>query len=131
MARPVFSEDERQQLRRERFEHPHPRVQLRMEVLWLISCGEAYSSAARLADVSDATVDRYVALYRERGIDGLKQFDWQGPTSELAAHQTSLEEEFRARPPHTTAEAGRRIEEVTGVKRGLTQVRRFLKKVWG
>jgi transposase len=131
MTRPTFSEEERRQLRCERFEHPHPRVQLRMEVLWLISCGESYSSAARLADVSDATVDRYVAIYRERGIDGLKQFDWQGPTSELAADQTSLEEEFRARPPHTTAEACRRIEEATGVKRGLTQVRHFLKKVWG
>jgi transposase len=131
MTRPTFSEQERGQLRRERFEHPHPRVQLRMEVLWLISCGESYSSAARLADVSDATVDRYVAIYRERGIDGLKQFDWQGPTSELAAHRTSLEEEFRASPPHTIAEACRRIEEATGVKRGLTQVRHFLKKVWG
>ena len=131
MTRPTFSEADRRQLRRERFEHPHPRVQLRMEVLWLIRCGESYSSAARLADVSDATVDRYVALYRERGIDGLKQFDWQGPTSELVTHQTSLEEEFRARPPHTIAEACRRIEEATGIKRGLTQVRHFLKKVWG
>jgi hypothetical protein len=74
-----------------------------MEVLWLISCDESYSSAARLADVS-ATVDRYVAIYRERGIDGLRQFDWQSPTSELAAHQTSLEEEFRASPPHTSGD---------------------------
>ena len=131
MTRLTFSEEDRLQLRRERFEHPHPRVQLRMEVLWLISCGESYSSAARLADVSDATVDRYVAIYRERGIDGLKQFDWRGPTSELVIHRTSLEKEFRASPPHTTAEACRRIEEATGVKRGLTQVRRFLKKVWG
>ena len=61
--------------------------------------------------------------------EGLKQFEWQGPTSQLAAHQTSLEELFQADPPHTTAEACRRIEEATGIKRGLTQVRRFLKKV--
>ena len=129
IARLTFLEEDRQQLRRERFEHPHPRVQLLMEVLWLISCGESYSSAARLADVSHATVDRYVAIYREHGIEGLKQFDWKGPTSELAVHQKSLEELFLAAPPHTTAEACRRIEEATGVKRGLTQVRRFLKKV--
>lgn len=130
MTRPVFSDEDRRRLRELRFEHPHPRVQLRMEVLWLVSCGESYSSAARLADVSDATVDRYVALYRERGIEGLKQFDWQGPTSELSVHQGTLEEEFRTRPPHTVAEASRRIEEATGVRRGLTQVRHFLKKVW-
>ena len=130
MARLVFSDAERQALRRERFDHPHPRAQLRMDVLWFISLGETYSNAARLADVSPATVDRYVAIYRERGIEGLKQFDWQGIPSEMVAHRDSLEELFRADPPHTTAEACQRIEEATGVKRGLTQVRKFLKKVW-
>jgi transposase len=112
MARLTFSEDERQQLQTERYEHPHPRVQQRMEVLWLISCGESYAHAGRLAGVSHATVDRYVALYRERGIEGLKQFNWKGPTSELAAHQTTLEELFQAQPPHTIAEACRRITEL-------------------
>ncbi len=58
MARRTFSEEDRQQLRRERFEHP--RVQLRMEVLWLISCGQSYSSATRLAGVSGATVGKVV-----------------------------------------------------------------------
>jgi transposase len=99
-----------------------------MEVLWLISCGESYSSAARLADASAATVDHYVALDQERGLDGLKQFDWQGPTRELITHQISLEKEFRARPPHTISEACRRIEETTRIKRGRTPVRHFLKK---
>jgi len=50
------------------------------------------------------------------------------PPSELFTHEASLEELFRDNPPRTTAEACRRIEEGTGVKRGLTQVRRFLKK---
>ena len=48
MARLTFTDEQRQALRTERFEHPHPRVQLRMEVLWLISLGETYSNAARL-----------------------------------------------------------------------------------
>ena len=130
MTRLTFSDAERQALRTERFEHPHPRVQRRMDVLWYISLGETYSHAARLGDVSEATVDRYVAIYREHGIEGLKRFDWRGMPSELVSHQSSLEELFRADPPHTTAEACRRIEEATGVKRGLTQVRHFLKKVW-
>lgn len=131
MARLTFSEDERQQLQTERYEYPHPRVQQRMEVLWLISCGESYSSAARLAGVSAATVDRYVAIYREQGIEGLKQFDWRRPTSDLETHRQTLEELFQAQPPHTIAEACCRIQEATGIKRGPTQVRQFLKKVWG
>jgi len=129
MARLFFTDMDREALRRERYEHPHPRVQQRMDVLWYVSKGETYSRAAELGDVSPATVDRYVAIYRERGIEGLKQFKWKGTPSELAVHQTSLEELFRLNPPHTIAEACRRIEETTGVKRGLTQVRHFLKKL--
>lgn len=130
MARLTFSDTDRELLRRERFEHPHPRVQQRMDVLWYISKGETYSRAAELGGVSPATVDRYVAIYRERGIEGLKQFEWKGTPSELVAHKASLEELFRLNPPHTIAEARRRIEEATGVKRGLSQVRHFLKKLW-
>ena len=105
MARLTFTDEKKQALRTERFELPHPRVQLRMEVLWLISLGETQSNAARLAGVSEPTVDRYVAHYREPGIEGPKQFNWKTPTSELVAHQASVEEMFRADPPHTTAEA--------------------------
>ncbi len=39
MTRLHFTEEEQQALHKERFEHPHPRVQQRMEVLWLISQG--------------------------------------------------------------------------------------------
>lgn len=129
MTRLVFSEAEQQALHQERFEHPHPRVQQRMEVLWLISQGLAYAEAARLGGVSDATVDRYVALYRQGGLEALREFKWgTSSTSELLAHRDSLEESFRQNPPHTVAEACQRIKDETGVERGPTQVRAFLKK---
>jgi len=34
--------------------------------------------------------------------------------------------EFGQRPPHTVAEACERVEQLTGVRRGRTQVREFL-----
>ena len=125
MTRLSFTDDERQALLRGRFEHPHPRVQQRMEVLWLISQGLVYAEAARLGGVSEATVDRYVALYRRGGLESLCEFEWVGRTSELLKHQTSLEESFRLNPPHTVAEACQRIQDETGVERGLTPVRGF------
>jgi len=69
----TFTDEELQILHQERFEHPHPRVQLWMEVLWLIGQGQTYSQAARLAGVSEATVDRYVGLFRQGGLDGTEQ----------------------------------------------------------
>jgi transposase len=123
-----FSDDSRIALSTERYEHPDPRVQQRMEVLWLISQGETRKRAGILAGVSMATVGRYIALFREGGIAALRQFNWVGPKSDLEAHRPVLEVEFRERPPHTVAEACQRIQELTGVERRQTQVRKFLKK---
>jgi transposase len=129
MARLAFSAADQEALHKERFEHPHPRVQQRMEVLWLISQGLVYPQAARLAGVSEATVDRYVAVYRQGGLDALRQLKWGNSTSALLEHRDSLEESFRRHPPHTVAEARQRIKEETGIERGLSQVRAFLKKL--
>jgi transposase len=132
MASLTFSDADQQALHRDRFEHPHPRVQQRMEVLWLISQGLIYPDAARLAGVSEATVDRYVALYRHGGLDALRQLHWgKSSPSALMTHRVSLEESFRQNPPHTVAEACQRIKDETGIERSPTQVRAFLKKCLG
>lgn len=126
MDRLTFSEAEQQALHRERFEHPHPRVQQRMEVLWLISQRLVYPEAARLAGVSEATVDRYVAAYRQGGLDALRELHWgKSATSALREHKESLEESFRRNPPHTVAEACQRIKDETGIERQPTQVAPF------
>jgi transposase len=124
----TFHDGELSQLARERFEHPVPHVQRRMEVLWLIGNGQTQEQAARLAGVSKATVARHVALFRKERLDGLRRLDWFVPTSAMEKHRATLEQEFRERPPHTVAEACARIKDLTGLERGETQVRKFLKK---
>jgi transposase len=132
MARRItlpFSEAEQQALARERYEHPHPRVQQRLEVLWLISQRVKLREAARLAGVSRATAARYLATYRQGGLEALRECHWDGPTSALEEHRATLEESFRKEPPHTVAEACARIKAETGVERRPSAVRSFLKKV--
>src|SRR6266436_3401394 len=63
-----FSQEDLRILAQERYEHPDPRVQKRMEVLWLISQKVTHHEAARLAGVSRATAERYVAIYRSGGV---------------------------------------------------------------
>jgi transposase len=127
-SRLTFTQADQEALSRERYEHPHPRVQQRMEVLWLISQDVKLKRAAHLAGVSRATAARYVAAYRRGGIDALRECHWHQPTSELLNHRDTLEESFRKQPPHTVAEACARIKEETGLERRPTQVRAFLKK---
>src|ERR1700733_15109485 len=94
-TRLVFTDEDYRVLAAERFTHPDPRVQRRFEVLWLISQGETQVRAGQLAGVSKPTVERYVALFRSEGIEGLRQFHWVKPVSELVSHQSTLEAEFR------------------------------------
>src|SRR5258708_17666287 len=105
----VFSDDDRRTLAAERYQHPDPRVQRRMEVLWLLSQGETQARAGQLAGVSKATVERYVTLFRHNGVPGLREFHWVKPTRVLETHRLALEPEFRERPPHTVTEAIQRI----------------------
>jgi transposase len=131
MRRFEFSEEQRRVLGHERFYHPDPRVQQRMEIVWLKSHGETHERIAELAGVGRRTVQRVLDLFASGGVDALRKFGGKGSTSELAPHRESLEAEFRERPPRTVAEACTRIEQLTGVLRRPTQVRLFLRDTLG
>lgn len=126
----VFTEEDKEALRRLRYEHPHPRVQQRIEVMWLISQGLSHGEAGRLAGVSRATAERYVTLWRQGGLAAVQECRWEQPVSALEDHRETLAASFRRQPPHTVAEACERIKQETGLERRPTQVRKFLKKVW-
>ena len=116
-------------IRHDRYHHPHPRVQQKMEVLWLKSQGCTHEDIARLAGVSRRSVQRYLDEFADGGVDQLRLLPWKGQPNGLAAHQASLEDYFVEHPPRSACEAQAAIEQQTGVRRGLTQVRAFLKKL--
>src|SRR5829696_3459662 len=115
----------------DRYGHPDPRVQERMEILWLKSKNEPHGRIAELANVSRSTVQRALRIYAAKGLDGVRSFGWKGQPSALTPHAATIEEEFRKHPPHTAHEAARRIEELTGVRRKVSRVRAFLKNDLG
>jgi transposase len=96
-------------------------------VLWALHCGLKRTQAAQLAEVGLATVEHYVAAFRDGGLAGLRRWGVQGPVSDLAAYRDAIRESFERQPVSTIAEACVRIEQLTGLQRGPTQVRRFLK----
>jgi transposase len=123
----TFTADDRRALAQDRYHHPDPRIQRKMEVLWLKSHGLPHDRIAAYADVSRRSVQRYLDQYLEGGLEGLRRCPWPHPESALAEHETSLEEYFREHPPRSAKQARAVIEQRTGLRRGLTQVRHFLK----
>src|SRR5512142_1557780 len=122
-----FPAEDRQELAHDRYHHPDPRVQRKMEVLWLKSHGLSHDDIATYADVSRRSVQRYLDEYLEGGLPRLRHCPGHPPRSVLVEHETSLEEYFQAHPPRSTQQAQAIIEQRTGVRRGLSQVRHFLK----
>ena len=119
------------EIRHERYHHPHPRVQQKMEVLWLKSQGLTHAVIANLADVAPRTVQRYLDEFEEGGLERICRIPWAGKPNELEAHHQSLEAYFAEHPPRSVCEAQQAIKILTGIERGLSQVRAFLKKNLG
>jgi transposase len=97
-----------------------------MEAVYLKSQGPLHKEICRSSRISENTLRSYLRQFREGGVERLKRLDFARPVSELADHREELEDYFRKNPPRSTAQAAADIERITGIRRGLTQVRKFL-----
>jgi transposase len=122
-----LTEEQQRVVNEERTFHPNPRIRERMLVLLLLHNGCTRQQAAQVVGVGRATVQRYVAAFRDGGLDGLRQWNVNRPVSEMAAYRELIRESFEKQPVCTVAEAGERIFQLTGLRRGPSQVRKFLK----
>jgi transposase len=122
-----LTEEQQRIVHSERDSHPQEHVRRKMLVLWLLHCGLTREKAAQVAGLGRATVQRYVAAFRDGGLDGLRAWGVSGPVSDLAAHTERIREELTGQPARSIAEACERIETLTGIRRQPSQVRKFLK----
>lgn len=129
MIRIEFTSEEIDALEYERYHHPHPKVQKKMDVLYLKSHGLKHQEICRLGRICKTTLTTYLKEYQTGGIERLKELDYQGSRSELSEYTSTLETHFKEHPPRTAAEAQAVIEELTGIKRSPTQVRAFMKRL--
>jgi transposase len=121
-----LTEEQQRIVHEERTSHPDLRVREKMLVLWLLHCGTTRQKAAEIVGLGRATVHRYLVAFREGGLDGLRRCHRHRPVSELAADRELIRESFEKQPARTMAEACDRIFRLTGLRRGPSQVRKFL-----
>ena len=126
MIRLIIPKEDMKTLEVERFHHPHPRVQRKMEAVYLTAMGISRHDVARLLHVPEETARSYLTAYQTGGLDALWRFNPHPHSAALDTHAATLREAFETQPPHTVQEAVDRIEALTGVRR--TQVREWLKK---
>src|SRR6266496_3237309 len=126
MIRLEFSEEEKRALDYERYHHPHPHVQRKMEALWLKSQKLPHKDICRLTGISKHTLCTYLQAYQEGSRQKLQEINFYKPTSALSLHAKTIETYFRAHPPVSINEARDKICELTGIICSPNQVRHFL-----
>lgn len=124
-----FTEEQVEQLAYERFYHPHPRVQRKMEALLLKAKEFSHQEICDVVGCTANTLRSWLRAFQQDGVAGLQQWKSGGSTSELEPHLDDICDYLAANPPHTIAEARQAIETLTGIKRSLTQVRLLLKRL--
>src|SRR4051812_42596949 len=125
----TFTEADLRAIAEERYFHPDPHVQRKLEVLWLKHHGETHQRIAQLAGVSRSSVQRYLSEFLAGGLEQLRRCPHAGQRSRLEDYRASLDEYFRAHPPRSVRDAQEIIRQRTGILRGQTQVRRFLRRL--
>ncbi len=128
MLRIQFTAEEIQQLRYERYQHPPPRVQRKMDAVYLNAMGLSHQKIGRLVDCTETTVRSCFKAYAVGGIDALERFNPSHHGSDLEAHTGTIQGEFEKKPPGTIREAAQRIETLTQIHRSPPQIRAYLKK---
>lgn len=128
MRRIYFSEDEVRQLREERLQHDHAIVRRRMMALYLKAVGHRHKDICNELDISDVCLRKYLDRYMKEGLEGLRSLGYRGRRNLLDENRDIIISHLETHPPGTLKEAQARIEEITGIRRSLPQIRAFLKK---
>jgi transposase len=129
MLKIIIPQEDMSLLKYWRYNHPHPRVMLKMEVLYLKGLEYSNEDIWKITGVCGNTMREYWKQYVEGGIERLKEVNFYRPCSDLNEYSGTIEQYFTEHPPSSISEAIARIEELTGIKRGETQVRKFLKSL--
>jgi transposase len=114
-------------LQQGRYNQVHPRVMQKYDALWLKHCGLPNWLICKILDICLNTLLSYFKQYNEGGLQRLQEINFYCPESELQQHSVSIEKYFEENPPVSISEAIVKIEELTGIRRSETQVRKFLK----
>jgi len=124
-----FSTQEQDTLYEGYTNHPHSKVRMKMQVLYLKSIGLAHGQIINICRISRATLSSYLKIYKAKGFLGLLELNYKGQPSKLNEYSDKIKKDFMDNPPSSLSEARQRIYDLTGIKRSIEQIREFLGRI--
>ncbi len=102
-----------------------------MKVLYLKSLERnlPHELIAEIGGISQNTMLSYFRDFKTGGIEKLKEINFYRPKSKLTEHKQTIEQYFKKNPPTSLSEVSAKVEELPGIKWGLTQTGKYLKSI--
>ena len=126
---PIISQADNVLLKYYKKHSANPTIRLRMMTVDLRCRRVAPGSVATLLDIHANSVTNWIKMYVIGGIQALLTCQRYQPQSDLVTYKEIIDADFTKEPPKSIDEARKRIEQLTGLKRCISQVRWFLKSV--
>jgi transposase len=125
-----LSISETEKLNYERYYYPCPIVQKRIHAVYLkAKLLLSDQEIGLIVDLHRNAVASWTKTYLNSGFDALCKVEYCNKNkSQLELFSDSIVSSFEQNPPFKVNEAMSRIEKMTGIKRGLSQIRSFLRR---
>jgi ABC-type phosphate transport system auxiliary subunit len=104
------------------------RVGKQILVITLLVFGVEKKRIKALLSISDVTLSKYSKAQKNEDFQSIFKQNYNQPQSELEKHRETIELELENNPQPTRRGAAVIIEEMTGIKRSLPRIGKFLKK---
>lgn len=124
-----FSSKDLEIINIERFTTSDPIISRRLHVLYFKSLNLPHQKICEYADISLPALIKILRKYSQGGLEEVKKLNWKPRRALLDDHIELLKQHFLKNPPESVKAAGEAIEKLTTIKRGKTQIRRFLHKL--
>lgn len=104
-------------------------IRQRMHIIYLRSKHYGPGACAEITGVHPNSVTNWSKAFIANGLDSLLNIKAYRPKSDLLNYVEVIRNDFEVNPPRSVGQARKRIQKLTGLSRGITQIRKFLKDV--
>jgi len=104
------------------------RVGKQILVVILLVFGVKKKVIKEMLRTSDVTLSKYSKALKNEELQSIFEQNYNQPQSELEKYREEIERELENNPQATRRGAAIKIEEITGIKRSLPRIGKFLKK---
>lgn len=109
--------------------HPNKQIRKRLSVLHFKSLKFPHKAIQLVVECSAQLVTSALKMYLRGGLKEILEVKRHVRVSELEVYRDRILEKFRESPPATAKQAAAMMHELTSIKRGPTQTKRFLHKL--